>query len=178
MIFEGQGEGGGGGGGGAANKETADKGGGGGWSPGDLHSYPEVIVTVAIKQRPVLSRLLLLHTLPPFCAILLLIRCVLTRTKILQKTLLALNGICPGLLLSELQQAQDAFEGHVAHGQQDQHLQQWQPQAGRSTSSLSKKCNSSCRLAGRQSCWLRSCTVVEGVVTVYAVHVTHSCPYT
>ncbi len=80
-----------------------------------------MVITVAVKQCLVLCRLLLLDPLPPFGE-LLFIRCIITKTKVLQEALFPLNGICSGLLLSELQQPQDALQRHVAHWQQDQHL--------------------------------------------------------
>ena len=50
--------------------------------------------------------------------------CVLTRAKVVQQAPLSLDGVCPSLLLGELQQAQYALERHVAHWQQHQNLQQ------------------------------------------------------
>lgn len=49
----------------------------------------------------------------------------LTRAKVLPQASHSLNAVCPGLLLGDLQQAQDALECHVAHRQQNQNLHQY-----------------------------------------------------
>lgn len=79
-----------------------------------------------------------------FCRDLNVFVCVLTRTKVVQQAPFALNGVCPGLLLGELQQAQYALERHVAHWQQNQNLQQWgDKQTGQS--SIDKRLQQDCR---------------------------------
>ena len=49
---------------------------------------------------------------------------MLTRAKVIQQAPLSLDGVCPRLLLCELQQAQNALERQVTHWHQNEDLQQ------------------------------------------------------